>query len=1411
MNLRSAIFLWFFVAAGTGFCSLQTRPPAFPAASPTAASPADQALERARLLSRPALLYFQMQGCSWCRKFETEVLSQEEVKQKLGKFEIVKVDLIGEQALARSHGVRGAPAFVVLTPAGAPAGHWTGFLDREKFLALLETGDPAPPGPDSATLSRNSGHRVIATPPVISKVRKDGFSGLNQEEIADFVMLMADEKMRPLVDEAVQAKPPPPAPLFVPLLRHRLLAVRLGALQLLEDQSGENFGFDAWAETPAANADALRRWEAWAAGARTPGDASVDPEFAASRINDLLSDDDVRSSRGFRALMRDGADEALSHFETLNPGLSPEQRNRLRELRFALILDSLGVRDAEALAHRLLFGNLDVRLQAMAAVSNHGAKTLPILESFLSGREPLEREAAVDGILRAGGNLAVPVIANHLGSESDTNVLHVALRKLGDTGGEPAARLLEPFLKNPDEDLTVAALESLARMEAKGSGTAVQACLKDPRWRVRVAALKTASKLKLADAHDDVKALLSDPDEFVRISAVGAASEMRIPGTEKKLGELFVGQDALKPAIAQSFSRMELPIPQSFLDALENSPPETVLAVIGSLPDADKKTEPLLRWAGRHKNEDIACAALRLIAARGLQETANFDVLTEALRSGNPRKVQTVLFSASIPRSAVVQEFPSAKSSRFDTGPVAPVEKPPDTPLQRFAAAIRSLNPGNESERLDAAILLAQLADPASIPPLKDNLKNLTPGQRLRLATALAVQRNRETRPIFGQLLDDPDSAVRRETVDSLFEDDAGPDCADLLLDILEKPGSRLLPHEAMHYRLQSHYHDSGGEYRTRFLRALKTATDPALRIFALSLLGNVWGPGCADAVGPFTTSGNPRVRRAALFSLGKNEPSSLEKLRDRIAGDSSPYVRAVLPGLLTDGNFPWKTLFSESESHSTYTQNAHPPANRGLGSGNETLVRRLADDPDSDVRLMAHLCLFSNLAPLNTAAFVAMVQQDPNGRQFASPIANVFREKAGQMPEEYSALVPLLAGSRDERATRSAAGRFPGGAPGTPKPGTVALPAAATPPPKISPLPVSAGPVDLVYFTKPGCSHCARVKSMLARVSESFPELRVTELNINKNQSMELNETLSRRFGVPENLRLVAPAIFTSAGFLVKDDIGEERLGDLVLQAKNTGPLAQAPDAVDAGTAIAGRYAKISAGVLVAAGVLDGLNPCAFATIIFLLSYLQVARKTPREMALIGIAYVAGVFSAYFLLGLGLSELVARLVVFRQAAFVLNTVMGLFALLIAVLSFRDGVRCLRGRLQDMSLQLPDFLKKRIRSVIRGNVPQRGFVFGAFGIGAFISLLELACTGQVYAPTILYMMQSGRSGAAGYLALYNLAFILPLSIVFVLALLGLTSGKLTAILQRHAALVKFGMAILFLFLAFLLFAREWQS
>jgi cytochrome c biogenesis protein CcdA len=233
------------------------------------------------------------------------------------------------------------------------------------------------------------------------------------------------------------------------------------------------------------------------------------------------------------------------------------------------------------------------------------------------------------------------------------------------------------------------------------------------------------------------------------------------------------------------------------------------------------------------------------------------------------------------------------------------------------------------------------------------------------------------------------------------------------------------------------------------------------------------------------------------------------------------------------------------------------------------------------------------------------------------------------------------------------------------------------------------------------------------------------------------------------------------------------------------------------ADAAITRRFATISLGVVLLAGLLDGVNPCAFATIVFLLSWLRVAKRSPREIAQIGAAYCAGVFLAYFVLGLGLVEVITRLALLRWAGQTLNWLMAAFTLVLTGLSVRDGVLCLRGQMTEMTLQLPDALKLRIHGIIRTGARHRRFVMMAFGIGVAIAFLELACTGQVYAPTLLFMAKSGSLLAVGYLLLYNLAFITPLLVVFLLACGGMQSESFTRFLQRRAALVKFATALLF--------------
>jgi hypothetical protein len=130
-------------------------------------------------------------------------------------------------------------------------------------------------------------------------------------------------------------------------------------------------------------------------------------------------------------------------------------------------------------------------------------------------------------------------------------------------------------------------------------------------------------------------------------------------------------------------------------------------------------------------------------------------------------------------------------------------------------------------------------------------------------------------------------------------------------------------------------------------------------------------------------------------------------------------------------------------------------------------------------------------------------------------------------------------------------------------------------------------------------------------------------------------------------------------------------------------------------------------------------------------------------------------------------------------------------------------------------LRLPQSIKNRIHSVIGSDFRQDKnsgrkallkIAWIAFTSGFMISILESICTGQVYLPTIAYMlrMPDKHMSALSYLLVYNVAFIVPLVIVFMLGLFGATSGAFSKFMQKHFGFVKLSTAALFFVLAVVL-------
>ncbi len=341
--------------------------------------------------------------------------------------------------------------------------------------------------------------------------------------------------------------------------------------------------------------------------------------------------------------------------------------------------------------------------------------------------------------------------------------------------------------------------------------------------------------------------------------------------------------------------------------------------------------------------------------------------------------------------------------------------------------------------------------------------------------------------------------------------------------------------------------------------------------------------------------------------------------------------------------------------------------------------------------------------------------------------------------------------------------------------------------------------PISLVYFSQAGCIECDRVSYDLAYLEEKYPNLQVETFDIR--ERMSLNEALCERYEVPVECRLIAPAIFVGDDYLIGEEINAERLEELIERYSQEGsgfPWKEIQEQ-GAGTSIIERFRSFTPLTVLGAGLLDGVNPCAFTTIIFFVSYLALMGRKGREILLVGASFTVAVFLTYLLVGLGVLGFLQSLGVFKVFSRIIYILAALLCFLLVALSLYDFYKIRQGKIEDTTLKLPQALQRRVHQTIRERKNMSGFISATFITGFFVSLLELACTGQVYLPTIIFVtgVPELRGHAIAYLILYNLMFILPLVIIFLLTFYGTTSKELTLFFRAKVATFKLLTALLF--------------
>ncbi|MFH1854179.1 MAG: hypothetical protein ABH815_02580 [Candidatus Omnitrophota bacterium] len=362
--------------------------------------------------------------------------------------------------------------------------------------------------------------------------------------------------------------------------------------------------------------------------------------------------------------------------------------------------------------------------------------------------------------------------------------------------------------------------------------------------------------------------------------------------------------------------------------------------------------------------------------------------------------------------------------------------------------------------------------------------------------------------------------------------------------------------------------------------------------------------------------------------------------------------------------------------------------------------------------------------------------------------------------------------------------------------------------------------PLRVMVFYTPGCRACMEIEhGTLPNIEKKYGEaITIEQYDISLANNYEQMIKLEKLYGVEGGY---VPEIIVAGYVLMgKEEIAanldntiQKALADSPSLKKNDFLASQAaeyhPPALDL---ILSRFESFSIYAIAAAGLLDGINPCAFTTIVFFISFLAFVGYRKKELFLAGLSFTLAVFITYLLIGLGIFRFLRALRYFSCIAMGINIVIGGLAFILGIVSLIDYIRFSRTKdTKAIILKLPQSIKNRIHSVIGSDFRtekdvKRGLlrvIWVAFTAGFMVSVLESLCTGQVYLPTIAFVLRipDKKISAFLYLIIYNLAFIMPLIIVFFLGLFGTTSKTFSRFMERRIGLVKLSTAVLFFALA----------
>ncbi|MDP2824287.1 MAG: hypothetical protein Q8O52_16610 [Sulfuritalea sp.] len=333
---------------------------------------------------------------------------------------------------------------------------------------------------------------------------------------------------------------------------------------------------------------------------------------------------------------------------------------------------------------------------------------------------------------------------------------------------------------------------------------------------------------------------------------------------------------------------------------------------------------------------------------------------------------------------------------------------------------------------------------------------------------------------------------------------------------------------------------------------------------------------------------------------------------------------------------------------------------------------------------------------------------------------------------------------------------------------------------------------VQLYFFWALSCPHCTAAHPFIEAIPQARPWVRLHALELSRQpENVRRYETMTRALG---EQAVAVPALIFCGEMHVGWD-GDEitgaavrrRLDDCRARAASSPPAgAGRPTDTTINLPLIGELDAASLSLpaltLVLAG-LDAFNPCAFFVLLFLLSMMAHQKSRARMLTIGGVfVLVSGLmYFAFMAAWLNVFQIFGHLAWVTLAA-------GALAVFVGAVNVKDFFRFEQG----LTLSIPESKKpdifRRTRAILAAdNLPAMLAATILLAIAA--NFYELLCTAgfpMVYT-RLLTLADLSPAGRYGYLAAYNLIYVVPLAAIVAVFAGTLGARKLT---EREGRLLK---------------------